>query len=201
MSVATTAPVRVLIADDHTLFRVGLAQILSGFPRIDVVGQARDGAEAVEQSLLHQPDVVLMDLEMPNLTGVEAVHRLREVAPDVRVLLVSAYANTSTFGPAAESGVEAYVAKDVTPQEIVTQILAVSDHKAPRRRTLAGLSDRERHVLKQVARGLSNKQIARHLTISEKTVRNHLSRIFVKLRATNRTEAVMNAMRGGERLD
>lgn len=199
--IAPPAPVRVLIADDHTLFRVGLAQILSGFPRIDVVAQARDGAEAVEQSLRHRPDVVLMDLEMPNVSGVEAIHRLREVAPGVRVLLVSAYANHSTFGPALESGAEAYVPKDTTPQEIVTQILAVSDQHAPRRRKLAGLSDRERNVLKQVARGLSNKQIARQLTISEKTVRNHLSRIFVKLRATNRTEAVMNAMRAGESLD
>lgn len=198
---AAAAPVRVLIADDHTLFRVGLAQILSGFPRIDVVGQARDGAEAVEQSIRHKPDVVLMDLEMPNVSGVEAVHRLREVAPDVRVLLVSAYANRSTFGPAIESGAEEYVAKDVTPQEMVAHILAVSEHRAPRKRRFAGLSDRERHVLKQVARGLPNKQIARQLTISEKTVRNHLSRIFVKLRATNRTEAVMNAIREGEPLD
>lgn len=200
MTVAS-APVRVLIADDHTLFRVGLAQILSGFPRIDVVGQARDGAEAVEQSVRHKPDVVLMDLEMPNVSGVQAIHRLRELAPDVRVLLVSAYANHATFGPAIASGAEGYVPKDITPQEIVSQILAVSDHRAPRRRKTIGLSDRERHVLKQVARGLSNKQIARHLTISEKTVRNHLSRIFVKLRATNRTEAVMNAMRGGESLE
>ncbi len=197
----TVPPVRVLIADDHTLFRVGLAKILSGFPRVDVVAQVKDGAEAVEQSLAMRPDVVLMDLEMPNVTGVEAIHRLREVAPDVRVLLVSAYANHSTFGDAIAAGAEGYMAKDVTPEEIVTRILAISSNHAPGRPRLAGLSDRERHVVKQVARGLSNKQIARHLGISEKTVRNHLSRIFVKLKATNRTEAVMNALREGVPLD
>ena len=194
------APVRVLIADDHALFRRGLARLLSDFPRIDVVGEARDGAEAVEQSVVHKPDVVLMDIEMPNVTGVEAVRRLRLVAPEVRVLLVSAYANPNMFGSAIASAPEGYVPKDTSVQEIVTQILAVSNPRAPGRQRVAGLSDRERNVLKQVARGLSNKQIARQLTISEKTVRNHLSRIFVKLRATNRTEAVMNALRGGESL-
>ncbi len=194
-------PVRVLIADDHTLFRAGLARILSTFPRIDVVGQAKDGAEAVEQSLVHQPDVVLMDLEMPNVGGVEAIHRLRQVAPSVRVLLVSAYANPAVYDSAIESRAEGYVSKDVTPHEIVMQILAVSDNQSPRKRRLGALSDRERHVLKQVARGLSNKQIARQLAISENTVRNHLTGIFRKLRATNRTEAVMNALRDGDPLD
>lgn len=194
-------PVRVVIADDHALFRAGLARILSSFPRIDVVGQAKDGAEAVEQSVVHQPDVVLMDLEMPNVGGVEAIHRLRQLAPGVRVLLVSAYANPAIYDSAIESRAEGYVSKDVTPEEIVTQIFAVSNKHAARRPRLTGLSDRERHVVKQVARGLSNKQIARHLAISEKTVRNHLSRIFVKLRATNRTEAVMNALREGMSLD
>ena len=194
-------PIRVLIADDHTLFRAGLARILATSPRIDVVGQAKDGAEAVEQSLVHQPDVVLMDLEMPNVGGVEAIHRLRQVAPDIRVLLVSAYANPAIYDSAIESRAEGYVSKDATPQEIVTQILAVSDDRTPQKRRLGALSDRERHVLKQVARGLSNKQIARQLAISENTVRNHLTRIFSKLRATNRTEAVMNALRDGDPLN
>ena len=194
-------PIRVLIADDHTLFRAGLARILSTSPRIDVVGQAKDGAEAVEQSLVHQPDVVLMDLEMPNVGGVEAIHRLRQVAPQIRVLLVSAYANPAIYDSAIESRAEGYVSKDATPQEIVTQILAVSDDRTPQKRRLGALSDRERHVLKQVARGLSNKQIARQLAISENTVRNHLTRIFGKLRATNRTEAVMNALRDGDPLN
>lgn len=198
---AAAPPVRVLIADDHTLFRAGLTKILAGFPRIDVVAQAKDGAEAVEQTIAIRPDVVLMDLEMPIVGGVEAIRRLRQLAPEVRVLLVSAYVNRSTFADAIASGAEGYVAKDVTPEEIVSQILAVSGTKKSPRRKLAGLSDRERHVLKQVARGMSNKQIARHLTISDKTVRNHLSRIFVKLRATNRTEAVMNALRAGISLD
>lgn len=194
---AAAPPVKVLIADDHALFRAGLARVLSGFSRIDVVGQARDGAEAVEQSLARKPDVVLMDLDMPNVTGVEAVQRLTQVAPSVRVLAVSAFASTGHVNQALAGGARGFVSKDISPEEIVSEILAVSNTDKTRRRPASVLSDRERHVLKQVAEGLSNKQIAKRLEISEATVRNHLSRIFIKLRATNRTEAVMNAIRAG----
>jgi RNA polymerase sigma factor (sigma-70 family) len=193
--IAVDAPVKVLIADDHTLFRAGLARILSRDPRLEVVAQAKNGSEAVEETLALRPDVVLMDLQMPGLNGVEAVKRLHQDAPDVRVLVLSAYADRSMVTEAIDSGAIGYADKDITPDDMVNRILAASSSSQRQRTAAADLSERELHVLNHVAIGLSNKQIARRLGISEKTVRNHLSRVFNKLRAANRTEAVLNAMR------
>jgi DNA-binding NarL/FixJ family response regulator len=195
--IADDAPVKVLIADDQTLFRAGLARILARDPRLEVVAQAKNGSEAVEATLALQPDVVLMDLQMPGLNGVEAVRRLHQDAPAVRVLVLSAYADRSMVTEAIDSGAVGYADKDITPDEMVQRILSASSTAQRHRPAAADLSERELHVLQQVATGLSNKQIARRLGISEKTVRNHLSRVFNKLRAANRTEAVLNAMRVG----
>jgi two-component system, NarL family, response regulator len=195
--IAVDAPVKVLIADDQTLFRAGLARILARDPRLEVVAQAKDGSEAVKETLALQPDVVLMDLQMPGLNGVEAVKRLHQDAPSVRVLVLSAYADKSMVTEAIDSGAVGYADKDITPDEMVERILSASLGSQRQRAAPADLSERELHVLRQVATGLSNKQIARRLGISEKTVRNHLSRVFNKLRAANRTEAVLNAMRVG----
>jgi len=193
-----TAPVKVLIADDQTLFRAGLARMLAADPRFEIVGQARDGKDAIEQAISHKPDVVLMDLQMPRLDGVEATKELSRRMPDVRVLILSAYAVGPAVKEALENGASGYVHKDVTPDVMASRILALqSNGHAPAGPPPNELSSRELHVLKLVARGLSNKQIASRLAISDKTVRNHLSRIFKKLDAGNRTEAVMNAMRGG----
>jgi two-component system nitrate/nitrite response regulator NarL len=195
---AVAAPIRVLIADDHTLFRAGLARMLADDERFDVVGEAKDGGEAVDQTVAYHPDVVLMDLQMPRVTGLEAVRRLAVDAPGVNVLVLSAYADHATIDTALASGARGFVDKDITLDEIATRILEVSTSpriKPGRRRDL--LSNRELVVLKQVAIGRSNKQIAGELGISQKTVRNHLSRIFAKLGAGNRTEAVINAMKGG----
>jgi len=195
--IAVDAPVKVLIADDQTLFRAGLARILARDPRLEVVAQAKNGSEAVEETLSLRPDVVLMDLQMPGLNGVEAVKRLHQDAPAVRVLVLSAYADRSMVTEAIDSGAVGYADKDITPEEMVQRILSASSTSQRNRPGPVDLSEREVHVLKQVASGLSNKQIANRLGISEKTVRNHLSRVFNKLRAANRTEAVLNAMRVG----
>lgn len=194
---ALEAPVKVLIADDQTLFRAGLARILARDPRLEVVAMAKNGSEAVEETLALQPDVVLMDLQMPGLNGVEAVKRLHQDAPGVRVLVLSAYADRSMVTEAIDNGAVGFADKDITPDEMVQRILSASSSTHASQSARADLSDRELHVLKQVATGLSNKQIARRLGISEKTVRNHLSRVFSKLRAANRTEAVLMAMRVG----
>jgi DNA-binding NarL/FixJ family response regulator len=191
-------PVRVLIADDQTLFRTALARMLDADPRVEVVGQARDGAEAVDQALARKPNVVLMDLQMPRVTGVEATKRLRRESPGVQVLVLSAYADKAAVRAALASGAKGVVDKNVTFEEILEKILMFAPKPlGHRKRARASMTEREMHVVKQVAAGLSNKQIARRLGISEKTVRNHLSRAFNKLGATNRTEAVMNAMRMG----
>lgn len=195
--IAVDAPVKVLIADDQTLFRACLARILARDPRLEIVAQARNGSEAVEETLALRPDVVLMDLQMPGLNGVEAVKKLHQDAPAVRVLVLSAYADRSMVTEAIESGAVGYADKDITPDEMVQRILSASSTSPQQRPARADLSEREVGVLKEVASGLSNKQIARRLGISEKTVRNHLSRVFSKLRAANRTEAVLSAMRLG----
>jgi len=198
---SVSSPIRVLVADDHRLFRTGLARMLASDPRFEVVGEAKDGSDAIALTLDRKPDVVLMDLQMPGLTGAAAVKRLRTEAPDVRVVVVSAYADGRMIEEAMENGASGYVSKDVELEEVATRIVEVSAVKQSRARGRMGvLSSREMFVLRQVAVGLSNKQIARRLGISEKTVRNHLSRVFSKLRATNRTEAVMNAMRVGLQL-
>lgn len=195
---AVEAPVKVLIADDQTLFRAGLARILARDRRLEVVAQAKDGAEAVEETLARRPDVVLMDLQMPGLSGVEAIKRLATEAPSVRVLVLSAYRDRPMVAQAIDNGATGFVDKDITPDEIVERILTLAAADGRYRRAApAELSKRELHVLQEVAGGRSNKQIAGRLGISEKTVRNHLSRAFSKLRATNRTEAVLNAMRVG----
>ena len=195
--IAVDAPVKVLIADDHTLFRAGLARILARDPRLEVVAQAGNGSEAVEATLALRPDVVLMDLRMPGLNGVEAVKRLHQDAPAVRVLVLSAYAERSMVTEAIACGAVGYADKDITPDDMVERILSASSTSQRVRTARADLSERELDVLNQVATGLSNKQIARRLGLSEKTVRNHLSRVFIKLRAANRTEAVLSAMRLG----
>lgn len=195
---AVAEPIKILIADDQTLFRTGLAKMLNSDPRLQVVGQAKDGVDAVEQALAIRPDVVLMDLQMPKATGIEATRVLTREAPGVDVILLSAYADRAAIGEGLASGAKGFVNKDVTIKDIVSRILDVRLARGIGRPPKdAGVSTRELYVLKQVAAGLSNKQIARRLGISEKTVRNHLSRVFNKLAATNRTEAVMNAMRAG----
>lgn len=192
----SAVPIKVLIADDQTLFRTGIARMLGADPRFEVVGQAKDGRDAIDQALSRQPDVVLMDLKMPRVNGVTATKMLSRDAPKVRVLILSAYADGPAVKRALASGATGYVHKDVTLDVMATRILALQSNggaaAAP-----AHLSNREVSVLRLVARGLANKQIASNLALSDKTVRNNLSRIFKKLEAGNRTEAVMNAMRGG----
>lgn len=194
--IAVADPVRVLVADDQTLFRTVLARVLSSDPRVRVVGEARDGLEAVEQARAGKPNVVLMDLQMPRLDGVEAMRLIAREAPDAKIFALSAYADEAMVGEAMSSGAQGFIQKDITFDEILERILnAVPVATDSRQR--GRLTDRELQVLRHVAGGLSNKQIAMKLGLSEKTVRNHLSRAFARLGATNRTEAVMSAMRRG----
>jgi DNA-binding NarL/FixJ family response regulator len=166
------------------LFRTVLSRMLESDPRVEVVGQARDGTEAVEQARSARPNVVLMDLQMPRLDGAEATRILTRETPGVNVLALSAYADTAMVAQALANGAKGFIAKDVTFEDIVERIVeAAPQARRAGRRPKLGLTRREIHVLKHVAGGLSNKQIARRLGLSEKTVRNHLSRAFHKLGA------------------
>jgi DNA-binding NarL/FixJ family response regulator len=207
--------VRVLIVDDQTLFRAGLARLLEADPRVEVVGQAADGAEAVKQVGLLKPGVVLMDLKMPNVDGVEATRRIVAQYPGVKVLVLTTFDADSHVVQALRAGASGYLLKDSQPTAVVSSILAVmADERvlasavvkrvldmltgaATPKEYYDGLTAREVEILKLLATGQSNKQVARRLEISEKTVRNHVSHMYEKLHIYDRSQAVLYAVRKG----
>ncbi|TMD03913.1 MAG: response regulator transcription factor [Chloroflexi bacterium] len=210
------APVaRVLIADDQTLFRSGLARLLEEDPRVQVVGQAVDGVDAVKQAGMLKPDVVLMDLKMPNLDGVEATRKIVNEHPEIRVLVLTTFDADSYVLHALRAGASGYVLKDSQAPAIVSSILAVAAGERVMASAVAnrvvdmltgtttpkefydGLTAREVEILKLLATGQANKQIAYHLRISEKTVRNHVSNMYAKLQIYDRSQAVLYAVRKG----
>jgi DNA-binding NarL/FixJ family response regulator len=215
MSVATDVRPRVLITDDQTLFRSGLAKLLEADKRIQVVGEAGDGEEAIEMVDSVAPDVVLMDLKMPNLDGVEATARITSAHPEVKVLVLTTFDADNHFIQALKAGASGYVLKDSEPDAIVSSILAVVSGERVMATAVAnrvldmltgtvtpkefydGLTPREIEILKLLAAGMANKQIAYKLKISEKTVRNHVSNTYEKLGIYDRSQAVLYAVRKG----
>ncbi|MDQ6771611.1 MAG: response regulator transcription factor [Candidatus Dormibacteraeota bacterium] len=214
MTVATR-PVRILVVDDQTLFRTGLSRLLAEDERIDVVGQAEDGAAAVAQFDALAPDVVLMDVKMPEVDGVEATKRIMEKHPEAKVLILTTFDADSSIIQALKAGAAGYVLKDSQADAIVSSILAVMSGErvmasAVAKRVLDmltgtttpnefydGLTPREIEILKLLASGMANKQIAYTLRISEKTVRNHVSNMYEKLQIFDRAQAVLYAVRKG----
>jgi len=210
-----TRVARVLIADDQTLFRTGLARLLDEDPRVEVVGQAVDGADAVKRAAALQPDVILMDLKMPNLDGSEATRQIVAEHPEIKVLILSTFDADSYVLQALRAGASGYVLKDSQPDAIVSSILAVVNGERVMANAVAnrvldmltgatspkqfydGLTAREVEILKLLAAGQANKQIARRLHISEKTVRNHVSHMYEKLGIYDRSQAVLYAVRKG----
>ena len=211
----STACVRVLIVDDQTLFRSGLARLLSTQPGMLVVGEAGNGAEAVRMAERLEPDVVLMDIRMPELDGIEATRRILRSRPGVRVLILTTFHTDAYVLDALRSGASGYVLKDSAVEAISTSIHAVMGSErvvsgpiaqrmvgmltgdAPTREFYDGLTAREIEVLKMIASGMPNKRIAFKLGISEKTVRNHISHIYEKLDIYDRSQAVLYAVRKG----
>jgi DNA-binding NarL/FixJ family response regulator len=203
--------IRVVLADDHGVVRDGLGRLIGALDDIELVGEASDGAEAVEQSRLTKPDVVLMDLDMPVLDGIEATRRIMADLPDTAVIVLTAFSDRPRITGALEAGACGYLLKDVDAEGVAQGIRAAArgesplDPRAARtvldERTapdpLAGLSERERDVLALLVEGLPNKLIARRLEISEKTVKSHLTRIFRELDVTDRTQAALWAERHG----
>jgi DNA-binding NarL/FixJ family response regulator len=211
----STQTARVLVVDDQTLFRSGLARLLDEDPRIEVVGQAVDGLDAVKKVAETKPDVVLMDLKMPNMDGIEATRQIVSEHQDVKVLILTTFEADNHVIQALKAGASGYVLKDSLAEAIVSSVLAVIAGERVMASVVAnrvlemltgtatpkefydGLTVREIEILKLLASGMANKQIAYRLKISEKTVRNHVSNMYEKLGIYDRSQAVLYAVRKG----
>jgi DNA-binding NarL/FixJ family response regulator len=203
--------IRVLIADDHALVREGLAELLARAGDVEVVGLAADGAEALELARGELPDVVLMDLSMPNMDGTEATRRLVAEGLDVRVVVLTSLSERERILEALDAGAIGYLLKDAEPDELLRGVRAAASGDSPlapraareliaargQSRPALELSPREREVLELVREGLPNKLIARRLEISEKTVKAHLTRVFAQLGVSDRTQAALWMERNG----
>jgi DNA-binding NarL/FixJ family response regulator len=216
-------PIRILIADDHPVFRFGLRALLNAMPDTEVVGDATTGEAATALAAEVRPDVVLMDITMPGIGGIEAVRRICAAQPEVRVLMVTMLEDDSVFA-ALRAGARGYVVKGTEPAEVLRAIRAVADGEAifspsiaermlhffaaqpavPRETAqvsydpaFAALTEREREVLGLIAGGLTNSAIAERLVISPKTVRNYITEIFSKLQVADRAQAIIRARDAG----
>lgn len=199
----------VLVVDDHPMLRAGLAQLLEQADDITLTGLAADGAEGVALALGAHPDVVLMDLEMPGLDGIEATRRIRACCEHTQVVILTSFSDRARILDALDAGAAGYLLKDAEPDQLLRGIRAAAAGEAPlapraasellaerhETRPASGLTPREREVLAMVAEGLPNKLIARRLEISEKTVKAHLTRIFERLGVSDRTQAALWAQR------
>jgi DNA-binding NarL/FixJ family response regulator len=219
--VPDTDPIRVLIADDHALFRRGLEMVLQGEPGLELVGQASDGQEAVQLAGEVVPDVVLMDIRMPKMTGIEAARKMKEVAPSAKIVILTISDEDDDLFEAIRAGASGYLLKDIPLDELAGSVRAVHGGQSLINPSMAGklltefatlarrdaedepakhapapkLTEREMEVLRLVARGMNNRDIAKELYISENTVKNHVRNILEKLQIHSRMEAVMIAVR------
>jgi NarL family two-component system response regulator LiaR len=208
-------PIRVLIVDDHPVVRRGLKSLFNTEPDLEFAGEAVNGIEAIELARTLQPDVILLDLVMPLMTGLEAIPKLKQDNPDARILVVTSFAEDSKVFPAIKAGALGYLLKDSPPKMLVQAIRDVHRGEASLHPTIARkviselnqppdlpptkepLTERELAVLRLIAQGLSNQDIAEELTISEATARFHTSNILDKLHLANRTQAALYALQEG----
>jgi NarL family two-component system response regulator LiaR len=192
--------IRVLVADDHPVVRHGLCTMLEIEDDICVVGRAADGNEAVEQALATRPDIILMDVQMPNLDGIEAMRRIRAEDPEARVIVLTTYRNEDYIFPSLQAGARGYLLKDSSREELANAIRAVAAGESlldPALMTKAtqeyNLTARELDVLRLMSEHCNNAEIARRLFVSENTVKTHASNIFAKLGCSDRAAAVLIA--------
>ena len=215
MATALVATARVLVVDDQNLFRSGLVRLLEADSRVQVVGQAVDGLDVIKKVASLKPDVILMDLKMPNLDGIEATRRVLAEHPQIKILILTTFETDSYVLQALRAGASGYVLKDAQIDSVVSSILAVisgervmasavvnrvvemlSGNSTPKE-FYDGLTAREIEILKLIAMGQSNAQIARRLDISDKTVRNHVSNMYEKLHIYDRSQVVLYGVRKG----
>lgn len=206
-----TEPIRVLLVDDHAVVRRGLSAFLMTYEDIEVVGEAASGVQGIDQAAQLLPDVVLMDLVMPEMDGIEATRRIRALSPSTQVIVLTSYSEDERIFPAIKAGALSYLLKDVGPEELVRAIKAARRGEATLHPAVAGrlmqeltvtrsspldeLTERERDVLACIAQGMNNAEIATFLTIGERTVKTHVSNILSKLHLQDRTQAALLALR------
>ena len=214
-------PIRILIADDHQLLRQGIRNFLALEPDFDIIGEAVDGEDAVTKAQMLLPDVMLLDINMPKLTGIEVAGKLKELCPSVRIIALTIHDDENYMMKMIQNGAAGYLLKDVEPSVMVQAIRRVyagesfvepsltkklfhgitnrDEQKSPSvfqgYQDVDRLSAREIEVLQLIGRGMSNAEIARELFLSEKTVKNHLTNIFRKIQVTDRTQAVLYAIK------
>ena len=207
--------IRVLIVDDHAIVREGQRALIDTEPGMVVVGEAQDGVEAVEMANRLQPDVTLMDLHMPRKEGIEAIEEIKDKNPNARLLVLTSFTEDEKVFAAIKAGASGYLLKDSSPEEILAAIRNVHQGEISMQPSIAKklmrelqrsselpptekpLTDREEEVLKLIAQGLPNQEIAEQLVISERTVRTHVTNILGKLHLANRTQAALYALREG----
>jgi DNA-binding NarL/FixJ family response regulator len=210
--------IRVMLADDHALFRKGVASLLSACPDIEVVGEAENGAEAVARVAELMPDLILMDIQMPELNGLEATRRIKAEHPYVKIVMLTIAEEDRSLFDAIKAGAQGYLLKKMEPEEFLSMLRGISRGEAPISRNMASkilgefgrhmkerhpedptarLTPREHEVLQILTQGGTNKEIANTLCVSENTVKNHLKNILEKLHLQNRVQAVAYALREG----
>jgi len=210
-----TSPIRILIADDHAVVREGLRSFIQIKPDLEVVGEAADGIEVVEKARHLQPDVILLDIIMPRQDGIQAIEQLQQEGSQARILVITSFAEDDLIFPAIKAGALGYLLKDSTPQELIHAIHTVNSGESTLHPTVARklieelnrepelplteepLTERELQVLRLIARGFSNREIAGQLHLSERTVGKYTSNILDKLHLANRTQAALYALRKG----